>query len=78
VSFAAITPRVASQQVFIVVVYFVIDSVRKLLDTPSYVCNSLLLIFQNTAVTTNANRSEHTAVVFPIFLSVGTTQLQSN
>jgi uncharacterized membrane protein len=37
VSFAAITLYVASQQVFIVVfVYFVIDSVRKFLDTPSY------------------------------------------
>jgi hypothetical protein len=35
VSFAAITLCVASQRVFIVValVYFVIDSVRKLLDT---------------------------------------------
>jgi hypothetical protein len=36
VSFAAIALCVASQQVF-VVVYFVIDSVRKLLDTPSYI-----------------------------------------
>jgi hypothetical protein len=36
VSFAAITLCVASQRVFITVVYFVIDSVRKLLDTPSY------------------------------------------
>jgi hypothetical protein len=27
---------VASQRVFIVVVYFVIDSVRKILDTPTY------------------------------------------
>jgi hypothetical protein len=37
VSFAAITLCVASQRVFIFVsVYFVIDSVRKLLDTPSY------------------------------------------
>jgi hypothetical protein len=36
-SFAAITICVASQRVFIVVsVYFVIDSIRKLLDTPSY------------------------------------------
>jgi hypothetical protein len=35
VSFAAITLCVASQRVFIVV-YFVIDSVRKLMDTPSY------------------------------------------
>jgi hypothetical protein len=34
VSFAAITLYVASQRMFIV--YFVIDSVRKLLDTPSY------------------------------------------
>jgi hypothetical protein len=37
VSFAAVTLCVASQQVFVsTVVYFVIDSVRKLLDTPSY------------------------------------------
>jgi len=35
--FAAITLCVASQLVFLVLVYFVIDSVRKLLDTPSYV-----------------------------------------
>jgi hypothetical protein len=38
VSSAAINLCVASQQVFLVVgVYFVIDSVRKLLDTPLYV-----------------------------------------
>jgi len=38
-SFSTLTLRVASQQVFIVVsVYFVIDSVRKLFDTPSYNC----------------------------------------
>jgi len=38
VSFATITLYVASQQEFIVlvVVYFVIHSVQKLLDTPSY------------------------------------------
>jgi hypothetical protein len=35
VSFATITLCVASQWVFIVV-YFIIDSARKLLDTPSY------------------------------------------
>jgi hypothetical protein len=35
VSFAAIIICIASQRVFIVVVYFVIDSVRNLLDTPS-------------------------------------------
>jgi hypothetical protein len=37
VSFTATTLRVASQRVLIFVIYFVIDSVRKLLDTPSYV-----------------------------------------
>jgi hypothetical protein len=37
VSFAAMTLCVVSQLVFTVVsVYFIIDSVRKLLDTPSY------------------------------------------
>jgi hypothetical protein len=36
VNFVTITLCVASQRVFIFVVYFVIDSVRKLLDTPSY------------------------------------------
>jgi hypothetical protein len=37
VSFAATTLRVASQRMFIVVVYFIIGSVRKILDTPSYI-----------------------------------------
>jgi hypothetical protein len=38
VSFATITLCVASQRVFIVEsFYFFIDSVRKLLDTPSYI-----------------------------------------
>jgi hypothetical protein len=37
VSFAAITLCVASQQVIIVVVYFAIDSVWKLLDTLLYI-----------------------------------------
>jgi hypothetical protein len=40
VSFAAITLCVASQRVFIVVVYFVTDSVRKLSDTASYFAKS--------------------------------------
>jgi len=35
VSFVAITLRVASQRVFIIVVYLVMDSLRKRLDTPS-------------------------------------------
>jgi hypothetical protein len=44
VSFAAITLCVASQHVFVVVVvYFVIDLVRKLLDTPSYLFLCLML-----------------------------------
>jgi hypothetical protein len=43
VSFAAITVCVAPQRVFIVVnVYFVIDSVRKLLDIPPQTCRPLL------------------------------------
>jgi hypothetical protein len=42
VSCAAITLCIAAQRVFVVVVvYFVIDSVRKLLDTPSYTDTSL-------------------------------------
>jgi hypothetical protein len=43
VSFTTITLCVASRRVFIVVVYFVIDSVRKLLDTPSYAQNLLYM-----------------------------------
>jgi hypothetical protein len=44
VCFAAITIYVASQQVFIFVsVYFVIDSVRKLLDTPSMLFKIMVL-----------------------------------
>jgi len=42
VSFSAITLCVASQRVFIVV-YFVIDSVRKLLVTPSYIRTKLVI-----------------------------------
>jgi len=41
VSFATITICVASQRVRIVVrLYLIIDSVRKLLDTPSYTSNN--------------------------------------
>jgi hypothetical protein len=40
VSFATITRCVASQRVFIVV--FVMDSVRKLLDTTSYLAKALM------------------------------------
>jgi hypothetical protein len=45
VSFASITLCIASQRVFIVVsIYFVIDSVRKFLDTPLYLINVLFLV----------------------------------
>jgi hypothetical protein len=37
VSFAAMTLCVAPQRVFIIVVYLFIDSVRRLLDSPSYI-----------------------------------------
>jgi hypothetical protein len=48
VSFAAITLCVASQRVFIVVsIYFVIDSVRKILDTPSYTRHCLSVFHIN-------------------------------
>jgi hypothetical protein len=48
VSFAAIALCVASQDVFIfVVVYFVIDSIRRLLDTLSYILLYGELIFEN-------------------------------
>jgi hypothetical protein len=47
VSFAAISLCVASQRL-LVVVYFVIDSVRKLLDTPSYGFNLDNRIFDRT------------------------------
>jgi hypothetical protein len=47
VSFAAITLCAASQLVFIVVVvYFVIDSVRKLLDIPSYNTSKITLLYR--------------------------------
>jgi hypothetical protein len=50
VGFAAITLCVVSQQVFIVVVvYFVIDSVRKLVNTSSY------LVYENVYVCININ-----------------------
>jgi hypothetical protein len=45
VSFAAKTVCVASQRVFIAIsVYFVIDSVWKLLDTPSYSSGEFLAL----------------------------------
>jgi uncharacterized membrane protein len=52
VSFAAITLFVASQRVLIVVlVYFIIDSVRKLLDTLSYSVCHKSVIFRGSTTT---------------------------
>jgi len=50
VSFAAITLCVASQRASVVVVYFVNDSVRKLLDTPSYVLRFTLVRFLRSCI----------------------------
>jgi hypothetical protein len=46
-SFAAITLCVASQReiVVVIVVYFVIDSVRKVSDTPSYITLTFYMTF---------------------------------
>jgi hypothetical protein len=56
-SFAAITLCVASQRVFIIaVVYFVIGSIRKLLDTPSYVTYSSKLWQSTTLPHGNINK----------------------
>jgi hypothetical protein len=59
VSFAAITLCVASQRVFIVVsVYFVIDSVRKLLDTPPYIRGVKIFQYQRIRPVPMAEQSE--------------------
>jgi hypothetical protein len=61
VSFAAITLCVASQRgVFIIVVYFVIDSVRKFLDAPSYIQKKkwfLINIFRRYVIFTSESTS---------------------
>jgi hypothetical protein len=53
VSFAAITLCVASQRVFIVVAaYFVMDPVRKLLDTPSYAKYFFFFFWEGVRIST--------------------------
>jgi hypothetical protein len=55
VSFAAITLYVASERVFIVVsVYFIMDSVRKLLDTPWYCVTVQTVLVSNDAQCTSS------------------------
>jgi hypothetical protein len=63
VSFAAITLCVASQCVFIVVVVdFFIDSVRKLLDTPSYMKLLYSIVKFMPGCGLNPRGSEHGSV----------------
>jgi hypothetical protein len=50
VRFVATTLCVAYQRVFIVVVYFVVDSVRKLLDNPRTTCSIFPRMFCDTRV----------------------------
>jgi hypothetical protein len=51
--FAAITLCVVSQRVFIIVVYFVIDSVRELLDAPSYIVDMNLVVININTIKKN-------------------------
>jgi glucan biosynthesis protein len=54
VGFAAVNLYVASQRVFVVIVYFVIDSVRQFLNTPSYDCFLSLVITMSEQVVPSA------------------------
>jgi hypothetical protein len=65
VSFAAITLCVTSQQVF-VVVYFVIDSVRKILDTPLVAAN-FQIIFHSSFLTALSITGNNTRRAFNRF-----------
>jgi hypothetical protein len=66
VSFAAIILCVASQRVIPKVsVYFVIDSVRKLLDTPSYKRINMLRLFTSILSRWNASETKGQADVKP-------------
>jgi hypothetical protein len=60
---------VASQRVFIVVVlYFVIDSVRKLLDTPSYI-----RIVQNIIISKQHGNNNNASLPADVFSKSSTT-----
>jgi hypothetical protein len=65
VSFGTITLCVASQRVLIVVVYFVIDSVRKLLDTHSYAAPGL-------TITLLSVRTNRTGLNFSVIIACST------
>jgi hypothetical protein len=69
VSFVVITLCVASQRVFIVVsVYFIIDSVRKLLDTPSYfrILYVRMFLMCSVDLSMGAILARHTSRRYPV------------
>jgi len=79
VSFAAITLCVASQRGFIVVVYFVIDSVRKLLDTPSYTFPLLLSVDSGDLLWSRSFKcSIHFKLRWNIFLRIKRIQISED
>jgi hypothetical protein len=72
VNFAAITLCVACERVFIFVsVYFVIDSVRKLLDTPSYDVNEKLKKLSLCLIKHHAMKTWGSGGIAPRFLNLG-------
>jgi hypothetical protein len=76
VSFAAITLCVASQRVFIVV-YFVNDTVRKLLDTPSYTCeNSRCELFVACDLIYKQNVNSHVTYTIHMFVDIAHNMLR--
>jgi hypothetical protein len=76
VSFAVMTLCVASQRVFIVVsVYFGIDSVRKLLDTPSYM---IMFRHPNSGQNQNKRRANESFENLEKFEYLGTTLTNQN
>jgi hypothetical protein len=71
VSCAAISLCVASQRVIPKVsVYFVIDWVRKLLDTPSYTFRSVTWYLRNIELLLPVLKGEHSIHTFYLFLNI--------
>jgi hypothetical protein len=77
VSFAVITLCVVSQRVFIfVVVYFVADLVRKLLDIPSCVCVCVCVCERESIVTRTS--AEYKAIEMKYFNVTLRTNIQNS
>jgi hypothetical protein len=77
VSFAAITLCAASRRLFIFVVYFVIDSVRKLLDTSSYSNSSISHANDNSSFRNSTHCSKGSYITAYLHLSLnGVTSLK--